>query len=112
MRLQPREPRRLERGIVVSVEIVHAHNIVPALEQPLCDVHADKTCTAGDQDFQRHSSSAFIDQTVHSERARRIVPARDGMEPAAATMPRCAGSCWSRLPRSGMWFTTCLWPPM
>ncbi len=52
MGLQLCEPGDLEGRIVVVVEVVDSDDLVAALEQPLRDVHADKTCTAGDQDLQ------------------------------------------------------------
>jgi hypothetical protein len=51
MGLQQRKPGKLERWIVVVVEIVDAHDLVAALEQPLRHMHADKAGATGDQSF-------------------------------------------------------------
>jgi len=52
------QPRQLERGVVVVVEVVDADDLVAALEQDLRDVHADKSSGACDQHF--HESSPRI----------------------------------------------------
>jgi hypothetical protein len=64
--LQLREAGALEGGIVIVVEVVDADDFHAALEQALGDMHADKTCTAGDQDLQgqysldiRHRCAGF-----------------------------------------------------
>ena len=46
-----REPRLLQRHVVVVVEIVEADDFVAALEQPLGDVEADEAGGAGDEEF-------------------------------------------------------------
>ena len=49
--LKPRQPRLLQRRIVVVVEVVDADDLVAAREQSLADVHADEAGATGDQDF-------------------------------------------------------------
>ena len=50
------EPRLLQPGIVVGVEIVEANHAVAIRQQTLADVHADKAGSAGDENgFTRHS---------------------------------------------------------
>jgi len=56
--LESRQPRQLERGVVVSVEIVYAHHLLTTGEQDGSHVHADEAGGASDQDFQ--SSMSYL----------------------------------------------------
>ena len=49
--LQLFQSRELERRIIVVVEVVDADDFVAALEQNLCNMHADKTGGASNQNF-------------------------------------------------------------
>ena len=51
VRRQARQPILLESRVVVVVEVVQAHDLVPARQQELRDVHADEAGRAGDEDF-------------------------------------------------------------
>lgn len=50
-RLQLRQPRLLERRVVVVVQVVQAQHLVAPRQQQLGDVHADEASGAGEEDF-------------------------------------------------------------
>ncbi len=52
---QDREPRFLQRRVVVVVEVVETDHLVAAIEEPAGDVKADEAGRAGDEDLHGHS---------------------------------------------------------
>ena len=52
------QPRLLESDVVVRVQVVHADDTAPALEEPPRDVHSDEARAAGHEDA--HRAALFI----------------------------------------------------
>jgi hypothetical protein len=50
------QARLLQVDVVVVVEAVEAHHLVPALQQAECDMAADEAGGAGDEDFHAGGS--------------------------------------------------------
>src|SRR4029077_8115270 len=63
VRSQAREPRLLERHVVVRIEVVEPDDFVPAREQALRRVRADEAGGPCDQDLHRRPSTAVAGNT-------------------------------------------------
>ena len=50
VRLQDREPRVFQRGIVVVVQVVDPDHLVPTVEQGAAQVEPDEAGSTGDED--------------------------------------------------------------
>ena len=75
------QPRQLQGRVVVVVEVVDADDFVAALQQDLCDVHADKPGGAGEQDFHCFASRSGVDSSTALGLGRSRCPAYNPVMP-------------------------------
>jgi hypothetical protein len=59
-RLELRDPGLLETRIVVGVEIVNAHHVVPVRQQAPRNVHADESGRSGDENGLLQAGSFLV----------------------------------------------------